>query len=134
MEGTSDESAYAVYQLKQYLSDIKSVFLDPKIAKTILTHMTRILEKGDTHMKMLDKHLLVNCVILLRNILHIPEDGIKIRTTNSDTTTNTTSNEDTSSGETQLTLNEGISVGKNVSSKSSTTSNVSRQHQVLWNL
>merc|ERR1712083_1064522 len=104
-----------------------------KISKTILTHMTRILEKGDTNMAIVDKHVLVNCVILLRNILHIPEDGSKIRATNSDTTTTTTTNEETSSGETPLIINEGVP-GKNGSSKSSTTSNVSRQHQVLWNL
>merc|ERR1712083_152227 len=104
-----------------------------KISKTILTHMTRILEKGDTNMAIVDKHVLVNCVILLRNILHIPEDGSKIRATNSDTTTTNGSNEDTSSGETPLIINEAVS-GKNGSSKSSTTSNISRQHQVLWNL
>jgi len=133
IEGTSDESAFAVYQLKQYLSDIKSVFLDPKISKTVLTHMTRILEKGDKNMAIIDKHVLINCVILLRNILHIPEDGSKIRATNSDSTSNATSNEDTSSGETPLIINEAVS-GKNGSSKSSSTSNISRQHQVLWNL
>ena len=48
-------------------------------------------------------------------------------------TTTTTTNEETSSGETPLIINEGVP-GKNGSSKSSTTSNVSRQHQVLWNL
>jgi len=134
MGGTYDESAYAVYQLKTYLSDIKNEFLDPKIAKTILTHMSRILEKGVTRMTTIDKHVLVNCVILLRNILHVPEDGMKIRTTNSDTSTNTTSNEDSSSGgETSLVLKKGAP-GKNGSRKSSSTSNVSRQNQVLWNL
>ena len=46
MEGTSEEGTYAIYELKQHLSDIKTVFLDPKIAKTVLTHMTRLLEKG----------------------------------------------------------------------------------------
>ena len=85
IHGNSDEGAYAIYELKQHLSDIKSVFLDPKIAKAILTHMERILNKGDSPMSLTDKHVLVNCVILLRNILHIPEDGLKIRTNNSDT-------------------------------------------------
>ena len=46
MEGASEEGTYAIYELKQHLSDIKTVFLDPKIAKTVLTHMTRLLEKG----------------------------------------------------------------------------------------
>jgi hypothetical protein len=137
MEGTSDETTYAIYELKQHLSDIKSVFLDPTIGKTILNHMTRILERGDRNMTIIDKHILVNCVILIRNILHIPEDGTKTRTTsNSESTTNlaeTTSGEDTSSSETPLILNKGVP-GKDGSMKSSTNSSVSRQHQVLWNL
>ena len=54
-EGTSDEAAYAVYDLKQHLSDIKSVFLDPKIAKTILTLMTGLLEKKDNNIKVVEK-------------------------------------------------------------------------------
>ena len=50
-------------------------------------------------------------------------------------TTNATSNEDSSSGETPLIINEGVPAQKSGSSKSSTASgNVSRQHQVLWNL
>ena len=85
IEGNSEEGAYAIYELKQHLSDIKSVFLDPKFAKTILRHMTRILEKGDANMTMSEKHVLVNCVVLLRNILHIPDEGLQIRKGNSET-------------------------------------------------
>ena len=70
----SDEGAHTMYELKQHLSDIKNVFLDPRIDKSVLNHMERILNKG-VDMTMNEKHLLVNCLTLLRNLLHIPEEG-----------------------------------------------------------
>ena len=75
MEST-EQGANTLFELKQHLTDIKNVFLDPKISKSILSNMEKILEKqkGDT-MGFREKHTMVNSVTLIRNILHIPEDG-----------------------------------------------------------
>ena len=77
MEST-EQGANTLFELKQHLTDIKNVFLDPKISKSILSNMETILEKkqgSQEPMGFREKHMMTNSVTLIRNILHIPEDG-----------------------------------------------------------
>ena len=137
----TDEGAHTMYELKQHLSDIKNLFLDPKIAKSVLNHMERLLNKG-VDMSPNEKHLMVNCVTLLRNILHIPEEGpgplssgeASGGTTESPNSTNSGDGD----GETPILDDFGVNEvpsKENSTSDADTTNaqNVRRQHQVLWN-
>ena len=80
----SDEGSHVLYELVQHLSDTKNIFLDPRLSKSILTQMERLLSKETEEMALTEKHCLLNCITLLRNVLHIPD--------NSESSTNSNSN------------------------------------------
>lgn len=133
----SDEGAHTMYELKQHLSDIKSLFLDPKTAKSVLNHLERILNKG-IDMTMNEKHLVVNCVTLLRNILHIPEECPSPNSSENsgETTESPVSTQENSPQILEEDTFQASSKENSTSDSSSannSTSNVRRQHQVLWN-
>ena len=80
----SDGGSHVFYELVQHLSDTKNIFLDPRLSKSILTQMERLLSKETEEMALTEKHCLLNCITLLRNVLHIPD--------NSESSTNSNSN------------------------------------------
>ena len=110
----TEQGAQTLFELKHHLQDIKNVFLDPKISKSILNHMERILEKGED-MGTVEQMTLANSVTLMRNILHIPESESSRDTnsTNSETSPDCTSGE-ANSGDTPIEMvNYGANADKN---------------------
>ena len=95
----TEQGTNTLFELKQHLQDIKNVFLDPKISKSILNHVEKILEKGSEQMGIREKHMLANSVTLMRNILHIPEDNRESSDTKSTNSANSESPDCTTSGE-----------------------------------
>jgi hypothetical protein len=102
----SEEGAQTVFELKQHLSDIKNIFLDPRIARSILIQVERLLNRSDDILSC-ERNCLINCVTLLRNVLHIPE-----------TSPNGSENDENDDS----------------SQNNSPANHVKRQHQILWNL
>ena len=69
----SEEGAHILFELRQHLSEIKNIFLDPRISKSILLQLERLLTKADLCLN--EKHCLMNSITLMRNVLHIPENA-----------------------------------------------------------
>ena len=70
----SDEVTHILFELKQHLSEIKNIFLDSRISRSILTQLEKLLNKS-TPLSHNEKHCLLNCITLMRNVLHIPENA-----------------------------------------------------------
>lgn len=92
----TEQGANTLFELKHHLQDIKNTFLDPKMSKSILSHMEKILEKGED-MGTVEQMTLTNSVTLMRNILHIPEDNR--RESSRDTNSTNSESPDCTSGE-----------------------------------
>ena len=138
----SDEGAQTIFELKQHLSDLKNIFLDPRVSKSILLHIERIVNKSSQEVS--ERQCVVACVTLLRNILHIPEMRPNVpNSTNTDTNTtespiSTNGDGDANSGDGETPLEEdayGVGDTNLASAKNNSSSNnIRRQHQILWNL
>ncbi|XP_075152613.1 timeless isoform X2 [Haematobia irritans] len=63
---------YTVFELNNLLHTSKEAFTDPKSTKCVVEYMTRILE-SDSKLSAKKCEQINNCLLLLRNILHIPE-------------------------------------------------------------
>ena len=68
-----------IYQLRRNLTLTKEAFLDTKVARVILEHMSSyIVDKA----KSLDESgigIINNCLLLIRNVLHVPDTVIRSR-------------------------------------------------------
>nr|AFS34623.1 timeless [Clunio marinus] len=63
---------HTIYELNRLLYTIKEVFVDLKATKAIIEYMKSILE-ADHKLSVAQCESINNCLLLLRNILHIPE-------------------------------------------------------------
>ncbi|XP_073826266.1 timeless isoform X2 [Musca autumnalis] len=63
---------YTIFELNNLLHTSKDAFTDPKSTKCVVEYMTRILE-SDSKLSAKKCEQINNCLLLLRNILHIPE-------------------------------------------------------------
>lgn len=64
---------HTIYELNRLLYTSKEVFVDLKATKAIIDHMKNILET-DHNLSISQCESVNNCLLLLRNILHIPEN------------------------------------------------------------
>lgn len=64
---------HTIYELNRLLYTSKEIFVDLKATKAIIDHMKTILE-NDQKLSMSQCESVNNCLLLLRNILHIPEN------------------------------------------------------------
>ena len=89
----NEDGAHMLFEHKQFLSDVKNVFLDPRIAKSIMTQLENLLENDDAcDLKNHEKYCIVNSITLIRNVLHIPEPD-KTPDSNSENTNSATTEE-----------------------------------------
>uniref|UniRef100_A0A1I8Q7X9 Timeless n=1 Tax=Stomoxys calcitrans TaxID=35570 RepID=A0A1I8Q7X9_STOCA len=63
---------YTIFELNNLLHTSKEAFTEPKSTKCVVEYMTRILE-SDSKLSEKKCEQINNCLLLLRNILHIPE-------------------------------------------------------------
>lgn len=68
----TDIGRHTVYELNHLLITSKEVFVDPRTTRSIVDHMKNILE-SDNKLSLAQCDSINNCLLLLRNILHIPE-------------------------------------------------------------
>lgn len=69
----TDIGRHTIYELNHLLYTSKEVFVDTKVTKSIIDHMKNILET-DHKLSIEECESVSNCLLLLRNILHIPEN------------------------------------------------------------
>lgn len=69
----TDIGRHTVYELNHLLITSKEVFVDPRTTRAIVDHMKNILE-SDNKLSLPQCDSINNCLLLLRNILHIPEN------------------------------------------------------------
>merc|ERR1719242_2519087 len=95
----NEDGATMLFEHKQFLSDVKNVFLDSRIAKSIMTQLENLLENDDasTDLKTHEKHCIVNSITLIRNVLHIPEPDNNGSNNSSENTNSATTEEPISS-------------------------------------
>lgn len=65
---------HTIYELNRLLYTSKEVFVDLKVTKAIIDYMKTILET-DHKLSITQCESINNCLLLFRNILHIPENG-----------------------------------------------------------
>ncbi|TRY67893.1 hypothetical protein TCAL_12088 [Tigriopus californicus] len=79
----TEEGQQTVFELNQHLSEAKNVFLDHQITKNVLDFMTKELQKiqeltvksaSEEDIAIASQRSINDCLILLRNVLHIPDD------------------------------------------------------------
>ncbi|KAL1124145.1 hypothetical protein AAG570_001915, partial [Ranatra chinensis] len=68
----TDAGRNTIIELNWLLANCKEAFLDPRSTRRILDHIRLLLDYGDK-LSLVDCESLNNCVVLLRNVLHIPE-------------------------------------------------------------
>jgi timeless len=64
---------HTIYELNRLLHTSKEAFVDLKVTKAIIDHMKSILET-DHKLSLTQCESINNCLLLFRNILHIPEN------------------------------------------------------------
>ncbi|KAL3281157.1 hypothetical protein HHI36_004375 [Cryptolaemus montrouzieri] len=70
----SDVGKHSIYELNNLLSTCKEAFSDGRSTKAIMDHIKQIIE-SDGQLTVEDCDTINNCLLLLRNILHIPENN-----------------------------------------------------------
>ncbi|CAH2002672.1 unnamed protein product [Acanthoscelides obtectus] len=74
VESLDDEDGQdIVHQLNKLLTSVKEVFMDSRTTKAILDHIKFVVE-ADSQLNIEQCESINNCLLLLRNILHIPEN------------------------------------------------------------
>ena len=89
----NEDGAHMLFEHKQFLSDVKNVFLDSRIAKSIMTQLENLLENDAADLKNHEKHCIVNSITLIRNVLHIPEPDNNGSNNSSENTNSATTEE-----------------------------------------
>lgn len=64
---------HTIFEINKMLLNSKEAFVDSKSTKAVLEHMKFVVEKG-TKLEIEQCDSINNCLLLLRNILHIPEN------------------------------------------------------------
>lgn len=72
MNSNSDVTRHTIFELNQLLSTSKEAFSDSRSTKAIMDHMKFIMDK-DSGINIEECDGINNCLLLLRNILHVPE-------------------------------------------------------------
>ncbi|XP_040161836.1 protein timeless isoform X3 [Anopheles arabiensis] len=70
----SEIGRHTIFELNKLLITSKEAFVDWKTTKAVIDHMKGILER-DTKLSIQQCDSVNNCLLLLRNILHVPEMG-----------------------------------------------------------
>lgn len=70
----TDIGRHTIYELNHLLITNKEVFVDSRTTRAIVDHMKNILE-SDNKLSLAQCDSINNCLLLLRNILHIPESN-----------------------------------------------------------
>uniref|UniRef100_A0A182QXY1 Timeless n=1 Tax=Anopheles farauti TaxID=69004 RepID=A0A182QXY1_9DIPT len=70
----SEIGRHTIFELNKLLITSKEAFVDWKATKAVIDHMKGILER-DTKLSIQQCDSVNNCLLLLRNILHVPEMG-----------------------------------------------------------
>ncbi|XP_069692424.1 protein timeless isoform X2 [Periplaneta americana] len=71
----TDTGRHTIYELNQLLMSGKDAFVDSRSTRAVTDYMKRILDK-ECKLSQVECESLNNCLLLLRNILHIPESRI----------------------------------------------------------
>lgn len=74
MMGGSDVGKHSIFELNSLLKASKKSFSDSRSTKAILDHIKQIIE-NDRPLTIEQCDSINNCLLLLRNILHIPDMG-----------------------------------------------------------
>ena len=141
---------HTIYELNRLLLSSKEAFVDSKSTKAVIDYMKNILEQN-TKLSLQQCDSINNCLLLLRNILHIPDvschhscggshtNTIKNdvshpikNTSNSSTTTSTHSNNapaNTNTNNTHTPIQAGHFHGNGCNN-----CNTSLQNQIIWHL
>uniref|UniRef100_A0A182MZ03 Timeless n=1 Tax=Anopheles dirus TaxID=7168 RepID=A0A182MZ03_9DIPT len=75
----SEIGRHTIFELNKLLITSKEAFVDWKTTKAVIDHMKGILER-DTKLSIQQCDSVNNCLLLLRNILHVPEMGTGVGT------------------------------------------------------
>lgn len=128
----TDVGRQTVFELNHLLYVCKECFTDIKSIRAIVDHMKYILEK-DLQLSLNQCECVNNCLLLLRNILHIPELHCNEQRKNSttDTINSTISGSGTSSGFCGSSSNGDTT---NATTTNINYVNISMQNQIIWNL
>lgn len=70
----TDAGRNTIYELNKLLATSKEAFTDVRATRAVVDHMKSILEK-DSKLSFAQCDSVNNCLLLLRNILHIPENA-----------------------------------------------------------
>lgn len=69
----TDVGRHTIYELNRLLVTSKEAFCDARATKAILEHIRKITDKNDVDLNIGECDSINNCLLLLRNVLHIPE-------------------------------------------------------------
>lgn len=69
----TDEGRNTIYELNWLLTSCKEAFLDPKTTRCIIEHIKKFTDHEELPVTSSVCDCINNCLILLRNVLHIPE-------------------------------------------------------------
>lgn len=69
----TDVGRHTIYELNRLLVTSKEAFCDARATKAILEHIKKITDKNDVDLNIGECDSINNCLLLLRNVLHIPE-------------------------------------------------------------
>lgn len=73
----TDVGRHTIFELNRLLTTSKEAFTDSRSTKAVMDHMKHVVEK-DIHLNVQQCDSINNCLLLLRNILHIPENRTTI--------------------------------------------------------
>lgn len=68
---------HTIFEINKLLTTSKEAFVDSKSTKAVLDHIQFFMEKG-TKLEVEHCDSINNCLLLLRNILHVPENRTQI--------------------------------------------------------
>lgn len=69
----TDVGRHTIFELNRLLTTSKEAFADSRSTKAVMDHMRHVVER-DVHLNVQQCDSINNCLLLLRNILHIPEN------------------------------------------------------------
>nr|XP_022903307.1 protein timeless isoform X1 [Onthophagus taurus] len=73
----TDVGRHTIFELNRLLTTSKEAFTDSRSTKAVMDHMKHVVEK-DSNLNVQQCDSINNCLLLLRNILHIPENRTQI--------------------------------------------------------
>lgn len=76
-QSKTDVGRHTIFEINKLLYSSKEAFIDSRSIKAVMDHMKFVIERG-TKLEMEQCDSINNCLLLLRNILHIPENRMQI--------------------------------------------------------